>query len=60
LDTSLAIVGVSSKESSKGYSSKGVCFLPKREMKIKMPADNEGFGVRRGVVSCDTSQDFGS
>ena len=26
----------------------------------KMPADNEGFGVRRGVVSWDTSQDFGS
>ena len=25
-----------------------------------MPADNEGFGVRRGVVSWDTSQDFGS
>ena len=25
----------------------------------KMPADNEGFGVRRGVVSWDTSQDFG-
>ena len=29
-------------------------------MKIRMPADNEGFGVRRGVVSCDTSQEFGS
>ena len=24
------------------------------------PAGNEGFGVRRGVVSWDTSQDFGS
>ena len=24
------------------------------------PSHNEGFGVRRGVVSCDTSQDFGS
>jgi len=26
----------------------------------KTPADNEGFGVRRGVVSWDTSQEFGS
>ena len=26
----------------------------------KTPAGNEGFGVRRGVVSWDTSQDFGS
>ena len=25
-----------------------------------MPAHNKGFGVRRGVVSWDTSQDFGS
>jgi len=25
-----------------------------------MPAGNEGFGVRRGVVSWDTSQEFGS
>ena len=25
-----------------------------------MPAYNEGFGVRRGAVSWDTSQDFGS
>jgi|GEM_PF-1824194 len=25
-----------------------------------MPAANEGFGVRRGVVSWDTSQEFGS
>ena len=25
-----------------------------------MPAHNEGFGVRRGVVSWDTSQEFGS
>ena len=27
---------------------------------LRTPADNEGFGVRRGVVSWDTSQDFGS
>ncbi|MCL2597733.1 MAG: hypothetical protein FWD66_08800 [Paludibacter sp.] len=26
----------------------------------KWAAYNEGFGIRRGVVSCDTSQDFGS
>jgi len=26
----------------------------------KQTAHNKGFGVRRGVVSCDTSQDFGS
>jgi len=26
----------------------------------KQTAHNEGFGVRRGVVSWDTSQDFGS
>ena len=26
----------------------------------KSAAANEGFGVRRGVVSWDTSQDFGS
>jgi len=29
-------------------------------MSDKMPAHNEGFGVRRSVVSWDTSQDFGS
>jgi len=27
---------------------------------MKSAAYNAGFGVRRGVVSCDTSQDFGS
>ena len=27
---------------------------------MKSAADNEGFGVRRGVVSWDTSQDFRS
>ena len=32
----------------------------KCNIKEKMPADNEGFGVRRGVVSWDTSQEFGS
>ena len=28
--------------------------------KVKSRTPNEGFGVRRGVVSWDTSQDFGS
>ena len=30
------------------------------DLKRKYTADNEGFGVRRGVVSRDASQDFGS
>jgi len=29
-------------------------------MQTKTPAGNEGFGVRRGAVSWDTSQEFGS
>ena len=34
--------------------------IHRQKYKKKMPASNEGFGVRRGVVSWDTSQDFGS
>ena len=34
--------------------------LKSHETRDKMPACNRQFGASGGVVSCDTSQDFGS
>ena len=34
--------------------------LNRQTKQIKLPAANRQFGASGGVVSCDTSQDFGS
>ena len=41
------------------YLEKSLMYGKRNKLKLKMPS-HEGFGVRRGVVSWDTSQDFGS